>query len=133
MEPTYSAAEDSFPVEIARLKARGSFIAAIVKYDRYAHAKPLIAIDRRHVWTGDAVMRETLIEWLDAHGLDALGNQMSDGIIHHRSRNTGPQLETVCQVGGHIKFAATDVNPAFNRFVKGNNARVQPVYKCAEG
>jgi len=76
---------------------------------------------------------ELLVKRLHAHGADALGNQIADGIIHHRRGDAGVQAETVGEIGGAIEFAAADVDVAVRRLAKRDDARIKPVDQRAEG
>jgi outer membrane cobalamin receptor len=47
--------------------------------------------------------------------------------------NPRVQPEAIRQVGGAVELAAADVNPAFRRFAKRNDSRVQPVNQGSKG
>ena len=78
-------------------------------------------------------MLEVLVEGLHAHRPHALGDQVADGIIHHRRGDAGLQAEAIGQVGGDVEFAAADVDLALGRLAEGDDARVEPVDQGAEG
>ena len=80
-----------------------------------------------------AVVLEMFVERLHAHRADALGNQVADGIIHHRAGHAGVQAEAVGEVGGDVEFAAADVNVAARRFAERNDARIKAVDQRAQG
>jgi hypothetical protein len=81
----------------------------------------------------DAVVLELLVERLDAHRPDAFGNQVADGIIHHRGGDAGVQAETVGQIGRDVELAAADVDVAVGCLAERDDARIQAVDERAEG
>ena len=132
VEPSHTPAKNGVPIEISRLEASGSFVRAVVKDDRRAHTKAAIAIYRRHVRAGDAVVGEVLVERPNSHRPDSFGDQIPDGIIHHRGDDAGLQTETVRHIRGYIKLAAADMNLALSSLAKGDAPRIQTVYESAE-
>ncbi len=132
VEPAHAPSENGLPIEIAGLQHRARFICAIVKYHRRPNAEPAVAVDRRHVRTSDAVVFETLVERLNAHGADVLGNQVADGIVHHRARDAGGDAEAVRKIGGDVKFASAHMNFAFRGFAERDYARIQAIHQCAQ-
>ena len=80
----------------------------------------------------DAVVLEVLVEGFDAHGADALGDQVADGVIHHRRGDARLHAEAVGEVGGDVKFAAADVNLALGRLAERDDAGVEPMDEGAE-
>jgi hypothetical protein len=81
----------------------------------------------------NAVVLELLVERLHAHCADALGDEIANGIIHHRGGDAGVQAETVGQIGGAVEFAAADVDVAVRRLAERDDARIKPVNQRAEG
>src|SRR6185437_15426064 len=120
------------PVEIAGLELRGGLVSAVVEDDGCAHTKALIAVDGRHIRTADAVVLEVLVEGLDPHGLDALMDEIPDGIVHHRGGDAGVQLEAVCEISGHVEFTTANMDRKTGRLPKRDNARVQAIDNRAE-
>ena len=133
VEPADAAGEDGLPVEVARLELGAGLVAAVVEDHGRAHALAAVAIDGGHVGAVDAVVLEVLVEGLHAHGPHPLGDQVADGIIHHRRGDAGLQAEAVGQVGGDVKLAAADVDLALGRLAERDDARVQAVDEGAEG
>ena len=133
VEPANARAENFVPVEIARLELGGGFMAAVVEDHRRPHALAAILIYRGHVGAAHAVVRKALIERLHAHGAHAFGNEVANGIIHHGAGQTGVQPEAVREIGGHVEFAAADMNVAVGGFAKRRDARIQPVHQRAQG
>ena len=116
-------AEDGLPIEVARLEHGAGFVGPVVKDHRSAHAVAAVAVDGGHVGAIDAVMLETLVERLHAHGPHAFGNQIADRVVHHGAGDTGLEPETVGEVGGAVEFAAAHVDLALGGLAKGNDAR----------
>ena len=133
VEPAHAAGEDRLPVEIARLELRGGFIRAVVEHHRGAHALAAVAVDGGHVGTVDAVVLESLVKWLDAHGPHALGDQVADRVIHHGRGDAGLQAEAIRQIGGAVELAAADVDLALGRLAEGNDARIEAMDQRAQG
>src|SRR5262245_15756414 len=133
MEPAAAAAHDRFPVEVAGLELGSGFVGAIIKDDGSADAMTLVAIDRRHVWSGDAVVLEALVKRPDAHGTDALGNQIADRIIDHRGCDARFLPKAIGEVRGDIELAAADVNLTLSGLAERNNARVEAIDEGSEG
>lgn len=133
MEPADAAAEDGSPVKIAGLQLLGGFVGAVIEHDGSANAQTAVAIDRGHVGAMHAIVYEVFVERLHAHRPYALGDQVADGIIHHRGGDACGKAETVREVGGYIELAPADVNLAFGGFTEGNDAGVQAVDKRTKG
>src|ERR1017187_1390631 len=95
VHPFHASGEDLLPVEVANLELRGGFIASVVEDHWRAHAKSTVAVYRRHIRTGDAVVFEVLVKRLYAHGSNPLGNQVTDGIVGHCRSDSRLQSETV--------------------------------------
>src|SRR5438445_287025 len=125
MEPAHAAGKDFIPVEISRLETRRRFVSPVVKNHRSAHAVTAVAIDGGNVRTADSIVLEALIKWPDPHRPYSLCNQFADWVIHHRRRYPGLQAEAVRQIGGDNVLAAADMNLAFDRFAKWNDARIE--------
>ena len=79
-----------------------------------------------------AVVLEALVEGRDAHRPHALGDQVADGVVHHRRGDAGLQAEAVGQVGGHVELAAADVDLALGGLAEGDDARVQAMDQRAQ-
>ena len=77
-----------------------------------------VAVDGGDVRAGDAVVGEALVKRLDAHGPDALGDQVADGVIDHGRGDAGLHAEAVGQVGGDVELAAADVDLALVRLAE---------------
>ncbi len=77
-------------------------------------------------------MFEALVERLDSHRFHALGDQIADRIVHHRSHDAGAHAEAVRQIRGHVELTAADMNLAFGSLAKRDDPRVQPVDQSAE-
>ena len=122
----------SVPIEIAGLELAGGLVAAVVKNHRRAHALAAVGINRGHVRPAHAVVLELFVERFHAHCADALGNQIADGIIHHRAGDAGVEAEAVRQICGDVEFAAADVDVAMRRLAERDDARVEPVDQRAE-
>ena len=108
-------------------------LAAIIENHGSAHAQAAIAVHGGHVGTVHAIVLEMLVERLHAHGAHPLGNQIADGIIHHRRGDARLQAEAIRQVGSTVELTTADVDLAFGGLAKGNNSRVKPVNKSAQG
>src|SRR2546423_368471 len=119
MEPTNARTKDRLPIEIARLELRCGFVASVVENDRGTNPMALIAVNGRHVRTGDAIVGETFVERFNAHGAPASRDKTANGITTHGARDPGPKREAVQKLGGTIKFTAADVDLAFSRLAKG--------------
>src|SRR5260370_16041128 len=124
MKPAHAASKNFVPVKISWLKARRSLVGSVVKNHRRAHAIAAVAIDRGNVWAANPVVRESLIEWLDAHRSDTLGNQLTDRIVHHRRHYPGPQPKAISQIGRDVIFTAAYMNLTFSRFAERNDPRI---------
>jgi hypothetical protein len=74
-----------------------------------------------------------LVERLHAHGTHPLGDQIADGIIHHRRRHARLQAKAIRQVGGAVELTTADVDLAFGGLAKRNNPRIEPVNEGAQG
>ena len=109
-----------------------SLVAPVVEHHRRAHALAAIAVHRRHVRPVHAVVLEVLIERLHAHRPHALGDQIADGIIHHRGSNPGLHAETVGQVGGAVELSAAHVDLALRCLAERDDPGVQAVYQRAQ-
>ncbi len=133
MEPAHAVGKDGLPVEVARLELGAGFVAAVVEDNGRAHALAAVAINGGHVWAVDAVVFEVLIERLDAHRPDAFGNQLADGIIHHRRGDAGLHAEAVGEFGGDVELPAADVDLALSRLAERDDARIKPMDQSAEG
>ena len=132
VEPAHARAENGLPIEIAGLQQRGGLVRAVVEDHGRADAVAAIAIDRRHVGAGDAIVLEVLVEGLDAHGPHALGDQVADRIIDHGGGDAGLQAEAIRQVRGAIELAAAHVDVAFAGFAERDDARVEAVDEGAQ-
>jgi hypothetical protein len=121
------------PVEVARLQLARGLVGAVVEDDRRAHAVPLVAVDGGHVRAAHAVVLEPLVERSHAHGAHALGDQVADGVVHHRGGDAGLQAEAVGQVGRDVELAAADVDGALGGLAEGDDAGVQAMDEGAEG
>ena len=127
MEPANPTGHDRFPVEIANLQPGCGFVAAVVEHDRCPDTQSAIAVNSRHIGTGHAIVFELFVKRLNPHGTNTFGNQVANGIVDHGRGDTGFHAKTVCQVGGHIEFAPTDMNLTFMCLAEGDNSRIQPM------
>ncbi len=125
VDPFDAAREDGRPVEVAGLELGGGLVGAVVEDDGSADAEALIAIDGGHVGAGDAVVLEVLVEGLDTHGADTLGNEIANGVVGHGGGDGGAESEAVRQVGGHVELAAGDVDLALGGLAEGNDSGVE--------
>jgi len=132
VEPADAAGENGRPVEVAWLELGSRFIIAIVKHHRRAHSLAPVAVNGSHVGTMHAVVLEALVERLHPHRPHPLGNQVADGIIHHRRGNARLQAKAVGEIGRHVKLAAAHVDLALGRLAERDDARVQPMNQRAE-
>ena len=98
------------PIEVAGLELRGGLVAAVVENDGSADAEALVAVDGGHVGAMHAIVLEVLVEGLDAHGADALVDEIADGVVHHGGGDAGIELEAIGQIRGYIELAAADVD-----------------------
>ena len=133
MEPADATGENGLPIKVARLEQGAGFVAAVVEHHGRAHALAAVAIDSGHVGAVNAIMLEVLVEGLDPHGPHAFGDQVADGIIHHRRGDAGLQAEAVRQVGRHVKLAAADMDLALGGLAEGDDARIKAMDQRAEG
>ena len=133
VEPPDAAGEDFLPVEVAGLELRRRFVAAVVEHDRRADALAAVAIDSSHVRAVDAVVLEVFVEGFNAHGADALGDEVADGVVRHGRSDAGLQAEAVGEVGRDVEFAAADVDVTVSRLAERDDARVKTMNKSAEG
>ncbi len=90
-------------------------LAAVVEDDGGAHALAAVAIDSGHVRAEHAIVREVFIERRDAHGADALGDEIADGIIGHGGGDAGLEPEAIREISGDVELTAADVDEAFRR------------------
>ena len=132
VEPAHAALEDLVPVEVAGLELRGGLVRAIVEDDGGAYAVAAVAVDGGDVGAAHAVVLEPLVEGLDAHRADALGDEIADGVVDHRRGDAGVEAEAVGEVGGAVELAAGDVDLAARRFAEGDDAGVEAVDERAE-
>ena len=95
VHPAHATCKDRLPVEIPRLQLRRGLVRPVVEDHRRAQTVPPVAVHRRHIGTGDAVVLEVLVERLHSHGADTLGNQVADGIVRHGRDDCRPQTKTV--------------------------------------
>jgi hypothetical protein len=107
-------------------------VGAVIEDYRRADAEAAVAIDGCHVGAGGAIVLEALVEGLDAHGPDALGDQVAHRIIDHGGGDAGGHAEAVRKVRGAIEFAAADVDPALGGLMEGDDARVETMDQRAE-
>src|SRR5262245_43121383 len=124
MKPSHTGAKDRAPLKVARLEPGGRLVAAVVKHNRRSNAHPTITVDCRHIGAGHSIVGKTFIERFHSHCLDSLGNQVTDGIVHHRRRNAGLKLKAVCQVCSHVEFAATHMNLTLYGLAKWDDSRI---------
>src|SRR5215831_21353212 len=132
MKPAHPLAKDRRPVKVTRLELRCGFVRAIVKDNWWPDSITAVAVDGREVGPGDSVVLKPLVKRADPHGLDPRGDQLADGIIHHRRHHAGVEPKAVRQIGSHIVFSATDVNLALLGLAKGDNSGIQAVYDGAQ-
>ena len=78
-------------------------------------------------------MFEMLVERCNAHGTDALVNQITDGVIHHRRCDASVKPEAIRQISRHVKLAAAYVDFASGGFSKWDDTGIEPVDERAEG
>src|SRR5438874_2840162 len=105
VKPAHALGENALPIEVAGLELRGGLVAAVVEDDGSAGAEALVAIDSGHVGAAYAVVLEHLIHRLDAHGTDALVNEIPYGVIDHRAGDAGVELKAIGEIGGYIELA----------------------------
>jgi hypothetical protein len=132
VKPAHARAEDFVPVEVARLELARGLVGAVVEDHRRAHAVTLVAVDGGHVRAAHAVVLEPLVERSHAHGAHALGDQVADGIVHHRGGDAGLEAEAVGQVGRDVELAAADVDGALGGLAERDDAGVEAVDEGAE-
>ena len=125
MKPADATGKNRFPVKVSWFQLSSRFVATVVEHDGSTHPLALIAEDRGHVGTGDTIMLEVFIERFYSHRADAFGNQVTDGIIHHRRGHPRRESETVGQIRRNVKLAATDVDLALRRLAERNDSRVE--------
>src|SRR5262249_34832576 len=113
VEPTHAPGKNLLPLEIARFELRRRLVATVVKHHRSGDAMSTVTINSCHVRAADAVVLESLVERLDAHGSDAFGDQLTERIIDQCRGDAGAKSETISEVGSHVEFATADVNLAF--------------------
>ena len=133
VEPAHAAGEDRLPVEVAGLQPGRRLVGAVVENHRRPHAVAPVAVDGGDVRPGHAVVREVLVERPDAHGPHPLRHQIADRVIDHGRRDAGLQAKAIGQVGGHVEFAAADVNLALRRLAKRHDSRVETVDQGPQG
>ena len=114
------------------LSSAAASLDAVVEDHRGAHAVAAVAIDGGHVRAGDAIVLEALVERLDAHGADALGDQVADRVIDHGGGDAGLEPEAIGQIGGDVELAAADVDVAFRGLAERDDAGVQAMHQGAE-
>ena len=133
VKPADARAKDGFPIEIAGFEHGPGFVGAIIENHRSAHAEAAVAIDGGHVGAVHAIVLEVLVEGLHAHGAHALGDQIADGIIHHRRGDARLQAKAIRQIGGAVELTTADVDLALGGLAKRNNSGIEPVNKGAQG
>ncbi len=132
VEPADTAREDFPPVEVAGLELRGGLIRAVVEDDGRADAVAAVAVDGGDVGAAHAVVLEPLVEGLDAHRADALGDELADGVADHRRDDAGVEAEAVGEVGGAVELAARNVYLASRSLAEGDDAGVNAVDERAQ-
>jgi hypothetical protein len=75
---------------------------------------------------------EALVEGLDAHASNVLGNQIANRIIDHRARDTGGDAEAVGEIGSHVELAAAYVNFALAGFSERDYSGIQAIYQRSQ-
>jgi len=133
MDPFDAVREDVRPIEVAGLELSGSFVGAVVENDGGAHAEAAVAIDSGHVGAGDAIVLEVLVERFDAHGADALGDEIADGVVGHGGGDGGAEAEAVREIRGDVELTAGDVDLAFGGLAEGDDSGVEAMDERAEG
>ena len=78
-------------------------------------------------------MFEKFVKGPHAHRPHPLGDEVADGVIHHRGGDAGLEAETVGQVGGDVELAAADMDFALAGLAEGDDARVKAVDQRAQG
>src|SRR5690348_7961862 len=132
MEPTYAPREKCVPFEIPWLQPRRGLIRAVVENHWCSHTMTAVAVNGGDIGPRNPVVIEPLIEGLDAHRPDSLGDEVANGIVHHRGYDAGCKAEAIRQVGGYIEFATADMNFTGGRLSKGNDSGVQAMHKGSE-
>ena len=133
MKPADAAAEDSGPVEIARFEQGAGFVRTVVEDDRRAHSVAAVAVNRGDIGPANAVVLEPFVERRHARFAHPALHDFADRVVDHGRRDAGLQSEAVREAGGHVVFAAGDVNLERPRFPERNHAGVEPVHECAQG
>jgi hypothetical protein len=75
---------------------------------------------------------EVLVEGLDAHGADALMDEIADGVLDHRGDDAGLETKAVGEVGCAVELAAGDVDLAFRCLAERDDTGVEPVNESAD-
>src|ERR1039457_4625192 len=132
VKPPHTGSENGVPIEVARLQQRSGFVRPVVEHHGRAYAVAAVAVNGRHVRARHAVVLESLVERLHAHGLHALRDQVADGVIDHGGGDSRGHAETIRQIGGDVVLPAADVNLALGRLTKWNHAGIQAVNQRAE-
>ncbi len=132
MKPAHAAVENPRPVEVAGLEQGTGFIRAVVEDDRRPHSVAAIAVDGGDIGPAHAVVLEPFVERSHAGFAHAGLHELSDGIVDHSRRDARLHSEAVREVGGHVVFAAGDVNVDRSCLAERNHARVEPMHERAQ-
>src|SRR5262249_6228418 len=132
VKPAHTAGKNFFPIKITWLEQGARFVATIVKNHRRPDALAAVAVNGGHVRSVNAIMLEMFVDGFHSHGTDALGYQVADGIIDHRSRDGSLHLEAIRKVGCDVEFASANVDIAMGCFAKWDDAGIEAMDQRAE-
>ena len=133
VKPPNTLGEYRLPVEITRLQQRRSFVAAVIKHNRSANPKPLIAVHRRNIRSARSIMLESLIERTETHSPHPLGDQIANRIGHHCRRDSCTLTKSVGQIRGNIELAAAHMDCKLRSLAERNDTRIETMHHRTEG